>query len=72
MVGLKLAGAIFGAPLEGALLARVIVAVSMIAGVFASALMFIGGMGFLGWAAGYVFDAMGKTGIDTAHAAEGH
>ena len=67
LIGLKVAGFIFGAPLEGALLARVIVAVSMIAGVFTSALVFIGGMGVLGWAAGYVFDAMGKTGVEEAH-----
>jgi hypothetical protein len=72
MIGLKLAGFIFGAPLEGALLARVIVAISMIAGVFTSALMFIGGMGFLGWMAGYLYDAMGKTGVQAAHTAKGH
>ena len=72
LIGLKMAGFIFGAPLEGALLARVIVAISMIAGVFTSALVFIGGMGSLGWAAGYVYDAMGKTGVEAAGAAKGH
>jgi hypothetical protein len=72
IIGLKLAGFILGAPLEGALLARVIVAVSMIAGVFASALVFIGGMSFLGWAAGYVYDALGKTSVDEARTATGH
>jgi hypothetical protein len=69
VIGLKAAGFIFGAPLEGALLARVIVAVSMLTGVFASALIFIGGMGFLGWAAGFVFDATTKT-ADAPHANE--
>jgi hypothetical protein len=68
IIGLKAAGFIFGAPLEGALLARVIVAVSMLTGVFASAVIFIGGMGFLGWAAGFVFDATIKTGVETPHA----
>lgn len=68
MIGLKLAGSIFGAPLEGALLARVIVAISMIAGVFTSALIFIGGTAVLGWITGYLFDTIGKTGEETAQA----
>ena len=67
LIGLKVAGFIFGAPLEGALLARVIVAISMITGVFASAMIFIGGMGFLGWTAGFVYDAMAKTGVEAPH-----
>ena len=61
LIGLKVGGLIFGAPLQGALLARVLVAVSMISGVFVSALVFVGGMGFLGWAAGFVYDAAAKT-----------
>jgi hypothetical protein len=68
IIGLKAAGFIFGAPLEGALLARVIVAISMMTGVFASALIFIGGMGFLGWAAGFLFDATVKTGMEAPDA----
>lgn len=64
LIGLKLAGFIFGAPLDGALLARVIVAISMIGGVFASALIFIAGMGFLGWTAGFVYDATAKTRVE--------
>ncbi len=70
IIGLKAAGFIFGAPLEGALLARVIVAISMLTGVFASAVIFIGGMGFLGWATGFVFDATVKTGAKEPHAHE--
>lgn len=74
MIGLKLAGLIFGAPLEGALLSRVIVALSMIGGVFASAVIFIAGMGFLGWTAGFIFDATAKTSVEKplAHPAKGH
>ena len=67
-IGLRMAGAVFGAPLEGALLARVIVAISMLAGVFASGLIFIGGAGFLGWVAGYVYDASGKAGVEATQA----
>src|SRR3990172_662462 len=72
IIGLKVAGFVFGAPLEGALLARVIVAISMISGVFISALIFIGGTGVLGWMAGYLYDAMSKTSVDAAHTAKGH
>lgn len=68
LIGLKLAGLIFGAPLEGALLSRVFVALSMIGGVFVSAVIFLGGMGFLGWTAGFVFDAMGRTGVEAPQA----
>lgn len=68
MIGLKMAGAILGAPVEGALFARLIVAISMIAGVFASGLIFIGGTGFLGWVAGYVYDASVKTGLEATQA----
>jgi hypothetical protein len=70
VIGLKAAGFIFGAPLEGALLARVIVAISMLTGVFASAVIFVGGMGFLGWAAGFVFDATAKTSVEAPKAHE--
>ena len=68
LVGLKVSGWIFGAPLQGALLARVLVAVSMISGVFVSALVFIGGMGFLGWTAGFLYDATVKTDEKAAQA----
>jgi membrane protein DedA with SNARE-associated domain len=68
MIGLKMAGAIFGAPVEGALLARVIVAISMIAGVFASGLIFVGGTGFLGWIAGYIYEESVKTGVKATQA----
>ncbi len=74
LIGLKVAGFIFGAPLEGALLSRVIVAISMIGGVFASAVIFIAGMGFLGWTAGFIFDATTMAGVKTTQAqtAKGH
>jgi hypothetical protein len=68
LIGLKVAGLIFGAPLEGALLSRVIVAISMIGGVFASAVIFIAGMGFLGWTAGFIFDATTRASVKTPHA----
>ncbi len=67
LIGLKVASSLFGAALQGALVARAIVAVSMLTGVFASALIFIGGMGFLGWSAGFVYDTVRKTGVEAPH-----
>lgn len=64
VIGLMAAGFIFGAPLEDALLGRVIVAISMIIGVVASAVIFIGEIGFLGSTAGFLYDAKAKTGVD--------
>jgi hypothetical protein len=42
--------------------------------VFASAVIFIAGMGFLGWTAGFLFDTMIKTRLEAphAHAVKGH
>lgn len=74
VIGLKIAGLIHGGPVEGGLLPRLIVAGSMIAGVIASAVMFVAGMGFLGWAAGFVFEAVIKPKLagTEAHAAVKH
>jgi len=58
VVGLKVAGLIFGSPLKGALLARIMVAASMIIGVLTAAVMFILGTGIVGWALGYIVDAL--------------
>jgi hypothetical protein len=57
MAGLKIMEHISGGPLEPTLVTRGVVVLSMLAGVVASAVIFIGGMGVLGWAAGFVFEA---------------
>lgn len=69
MIGLKIAGLIFGGPVDAGLFPRLIVAGSMMVGVVASAVMFVAGMGFLGWAGGFVLDATLQTGSKEAHAA---
>lgn len=58
MIGLKVAGLIFGTPLKGLVIARVIVAVSMILGVLGAAAIFIVGSSIVGWSVGVALDAM--------------
>lgn len=60
MAGLKLMESITGGPVQATLIARVVIVISMLAGVVASAVLFIGGMGVLGWAAGFVFEGQKK------------
>lgn len=57
-IGLKMAEAIFGVAMAGTILARVLVAVSMMMGVMVSALVFIFGAGVMGWAVGYALEAI--------------
>ena len=58
VMGLNLAGMIFGRPLEAAILPRVIVAVSMMLGVMVSATMALMASSTLGWLAGTVVDTL--------------
>ncbi|MDA8088147.1 MAG: hypothetical protein M0Z75_15790 [Nitrospiraceae bacterium] len=58
VAGLKIAGMMLGAPLQGTLFARLIVAAGMIMGVLVAAVVFIFGMGTLGWIAGSVVEAL--------------
>jgi hypothetical protein len=58
LIGLKIAGGIFGIPLEAAILPRLIVALSMVAGIMISATVFIVGSAIAGWLAGYVVDTV--------------
>ena len=62
-IGLNIAGSLFGMPLSSALLPRLIVGVSMLLGIFVSALIFITAFSVAGWLAGHVIDSlrMGKT-----------
>ena len=60
MAALKIMESITGGPLEATLITRMVIVISMLAGVVASAVIFIGGMGVLGWAAGFVFEANKK------------
>lgn len=63
VVGLNIAGSLFGMPVSSALLPRLIVGISMLLGVLVSGIIFISGATVTGWLIGYVIDAMttGKT-----------
>ena len=60
-IGLNIAGSLFGSPVSSALMPRLIVGMSMLLGVFVSAVIFIAGCSSLGWLIGCAIDSI-KTG----------
>jgi hypothetical protein len=58
IIGLNIAGSIFGIPLHADVLPRIIVGVSMILGVMFSAVLFVVGSSTVGWLIGTVVDAL--------------
>jgi predicted benzoate:H+ symporter BenE len=58
VMGLNIAGSLFGAPLEAGIAARLIVAASMVIGVMVSGLMFVTASSLAGWLIGSVVDAV--------------
>src|SRR5208337_3307970 len=58
VIGLNIAGGIFGFPLTASVLPRIIVAVSMLMGVVLSGVAFVVGGALTGWLAGHVIDAL--------------
>ena len=58
VMGLNIAGIMFGTPVGAGLVPRMIVAASMVAGVMVSGLMFIMASTTLGWLSGTVADAI--------------
>jgi len=57
VIGLKVITAVTGSPLGGEVLSRIVLAVSMLAGIMASAVTFIMGPGLIGWTIGYLIDS---------------
>ncbi|RMG72637.1 MAG: hypothetical protein D6710_04485 [Nitrospirae bacterium] len=70
IVGLKIAGLIFGSPVQSMLIARVLVALSMVAGVLGAAFVFVVGTGVAGWLVGTVIDTLRAREATTAEALE--
>ncbi len=58
VIGLNIAGSLFGMPVSSALLPRLIVGISMLLGVMVSGIIFISGSTVLGWLIGYVIDSL--------------
>jgi hypothetical protein len=63
VIGLNIAGSLFGMPVSSALLPRLIVGISMLLGVLVSGIIFVAGSAVAGWLIGYVIDSLkaGKT-----------
>lgn len=58
VMGLNLAGSIFGTPVVSGVLSRLIVAASMVVGVMVAGIMFITAASTLGWLLGTAVDAL--------------
>ncbi len=58
VVGLNVAGTLFGLPLSSALLPRLIVGISMLLGVLVSGIIFIAGSTMAGWLIGRVIESL--------------
>ena len=70
MGGLKIGEILFGTVSAGAIMPRLIVAFSMIAGLLMSAVVFIVGSGVLGWTLGFIADAVKAGKVAMPEAAE--
>ncbi len=57
VVGLNIAGGLFGTPVTSALLPRLIVGMSMLIGILVSAVVFISGAVSVGWLIGCAIDS---------------
>ena len=58
VIGLNIAGSLFGMPVSSALLPRLIVGLSMLVGVLVSGIIFVAGSTVAGWLIGYIIDAL--------------
>jgi hypothetical protein len=58
VLGLKIAGNIFGTPLGMELLPRVVVGLSMVLAVLVTGLVFVIGISMIGWLSGLVYDTL--------------
>lgn len=58
VIGLNIAGSVFGAPLDASILPRLIVGLSMVLGVLMAGIIFVAGTSIIGWLAGSVIDTI--------------
>ncbi len=58
VLGLKIAGHIFGTPLGVAVLPRMVVGLSMLLGILITGLIFVMGLSIAGWLCGHVIDTI--------------
>ncbi len=72
VLGLNVAGALFGTPISPSVLPRIVVAVGMLTGVMVTGLIFLVGGATLGWISGAVIDALTKGREEAAEPHAGH
>ncbi len=70
MAALKIGESLFGTMSAGAILPRMVIAFSMIAGLLVSAAVFVVGSGVLGWTVGYIADAVRTSKVSTTQTVE--
>ncbi|MBI4689646.1 MAG: hypothetical protein HY754_05200 [Nitrospirae bacterium] len=70
VIGLNIAGNIFGTPLGPSVMPRLIVAASMVLGTFIVGVVLIVGTSLLGWFIGYAVDAVRESRAASAEAAK--
>lgn len=58
VIGLNIAGSLFGMPVSSALLPRLIVGISMLLGVLVSGIIFVAGSTVAGWLIGSIIDSL--------------
>ena len=58
VIGINIAGSIFGTPLSTSLLPRIIVGASMVMGVCIAGMVFVVGSSIAGWLVGHVIDTV--------------
>jgi len=67
-MGLSVAGAIFGTPVEPGVLARMLLAASMLVGILVTGFLMVTAAATVGWLAGTAVDAIAGKGHKTAEA----
>lgn len=58
LIGLKIAGGIFGSPVTYEIFPRIIVGITMLAAVLVSGSVFVAGVSVIGWLTGHVADIL--------------
>jgi hypothetical protein len=58
VIGLNIAGSIFGTPVEASVISRVIVGLSMVLGILVAGIVFVAGTSIIGWLTGAAIDTI--------------
>lgn len=70
VIGLNIAGSLFGLPVEPTVISRLIIGASMVLGIMVAGLVFVVGASLTGWVIGYAIDSSREAKV-TGISAEG-